>query len=108
MNRYIGVDKLIDDIRPFAEYDSNRSNKDWVRRFEIAINAQPTADVRENVRGEWIDCEVVHDRKDAKITDWQQARCSICGKWHTTPYMYNWDHFEYCPNCGAQMIERTG
>lgn len=50
MNRYIGVDKLIDDIRPFAEYDSNRSNKDWVRRFEIAINAQPTADVVEVVR----------------------------------------------------------
>lgn len=43
--RYIGADKLIDDIRPFAEYDSNLSNKDWVRRFEIAIDAQPTADV---------------------------------------------------------------
>ena len=59
--------------------------------------------VRENVRGEWIDCEVVHDRKDAKITDWQQARCSICGKWHTTPYMYSWYHFDYCPNCGEKM-----
>ena len=29
--RYIDADRLIDDIRPFAEYDSNRSNKDWVR-----------------------------------------------------------------------------
>lgn len=48
--RYIDADKLIDDIRPFAEYDSNRSNKDWVRRFEIAIDAQPTADVRENIQ----------------------------------------------------------
>ena len=67
------------------------------------IDDQPTADVRENVKGEWIDCEVVHDRKDAKITDWQQARCSVCGKWHTTPYMYSWYHFEYCPNCGADM-----
>ena len=45
--RYIDADRLIDDIRPFAEYDSNRSNKDWVRRFEIAIDAQPTADVVE-------------------------------------------------------------
>lgn len=48
--RYIDADKLIDDIRPFAEYDSNLSNKDWVRRFEIAIDAQPTADVVEVVR----------------------------------------------------------
>ena len=53
--------------------------------------------------GEWLDCEVVHDRKDAKITEWQQARCSICGKWHTTPYMYYWYHFDYCPNCGVKM-----
>ena len=45
MSRYIDAERLIDDIRPFAEYDSNRSNKDWVRRFEIAIEAQPTADV---------------------------------------------------------------
>lgn len=97
MPRYIDADLLQEDFK--ADHGGKRS---------LMIDTQPTADVRENVRGEWIDCEVVHDRKDAKITDWQQARCSICGKWHTTPYMYNWDHFEYCPNCGAQMIERTG
>ena len=45
MRRYIDAERLIDDIRPFAEYDSTRSNKDWVRRFEIAIEAPPTADV---------------------------------------------------------------
>ena len=50
MSRYIDADKLIDDIRPFAEYDSNRSNKDWVRRFEIAIETQQTANVVEVVR----------------------------------------------------------
>ena len=50
MSRYIDADKLIDDIRPFAEYDSNRSNKDWVRRFEIAIETQQTANVVEIVR----------------------------------------------------------
>ena len=55
MSRYIDADKLIDDIRSFAEYDSNRRNKDWVRRFEIAIDAQPTADVVEVVR--CVDCK---------------------------------------------------
>ena len=46
MSRYIDADKLIDDIRPFAEYDSNRRNKDWVRRFEIAIDAQPKRTIK--------------------------------------------------------------
>ena len=76
----------------------------WNDAIDAVVDNEPTADVRENIKGEWLDCEVVHDRKDAKITDWQQARCSICGKWHTTPYMYSWYHFEYCPNCGTQMI----
>ena len=89
--RYIDADKLIDDIRPFAGYDSNRSNKDWVRRFEIAIDAQPTADVRENVRGEWIpDCE--YDGED----DWYFWTCSECN--------YDSDEqYRFCPNCGADM-----
>ncbi len=47
MSRYIDADRLIDDIRPFAEYDSTLRNKDWVRRFEVAIDAQPPADVVE-------------------------------------------------------------
>lgn len=87
MSRYIDADRLIDDIRPFAEYDSNLNNKDWVRRFEVVIDNQPTADVRENVRGEWID-----RGKDMTIR-WQ---CSECGRRDT--HIYN-----FCPNCGADM-----
>ncbi len=54
-------------------------------------------------RGEWIGREVIHDRADAKITDWQQAKCSVCKKWHTTPYLYSFDDYNFCPNCGAKM-----
>ena len=47
----------------------------------------PTADVRENVRGEWID-----RGKDMTIR-WQ---CSECGR--KDMHIYN-----FCPNCGADM-----
>ena len=104
MSRYIDADKLIDDIRPFAEYDSNRSNKDWVRRFEIAIDNVPTADVRENVKGRWVevvDRTEMYDKEGVKT--WGMLfQCNQCGfvlnaiEGHTGQY-------NYCPNCGAEM-----
>lgn len=33
----------------------------------------------------------------------QSARCSECGKWLTTPYLYWFEEFRYCPNCGEEM-----
>lgn len=51
------------------------------------ISRVPVADVRENVRGEWID-----RGKDMTIR-WQ---CSECGRRDT--HIYN-----FCPNCGAEM-----
>ena len=40
---------------------------------------------------------------DPIISQWQSARCSECGKYHTTPYMYHFNDYNYCPNCGAKM-----
>lgn len=37
------------------------------------------------------------------IEEWQTAQCSKCGKWHTTPYMYSFTEYEYCPHCGSPM-----
>ena len=65
----------------------------------------PSADVRENVRGEWLEREVTEDVGQG-IQQWQQARCSVCGKWHTTPYMYYFTDYNFCPNCGADMRQR--
>ena len=63
--------------------------------------ALPSADA---VHGEWQDKEVFNDTDDDHIVEeWQSARCSVCGKYHTTPYMYYFDDFNYCPNCGARM-----
>lgn len=66
---------------------------------EYIKSIQP-ADVVKVVHGEWEDKEVIHKRC---IEEWQSARCSACGKYHTTPYMYYFDDFKFCPNCGARM-----
>lgn len=65
--------------------------------------AYRAAEALKQKEGKWLEREVIHDRADAKITDWQQARCSVCERWTTTPYLYFFHHFEYCPNCGAKM-----
>ena len=53
------------------------------------ISRVPIADVRENVRGEWI----------FPYEDKKYKRCSVCGKtFYSIPATSN-----YCPNCGADM-----
>lgn len=53
-------------------------------------------------RGRWEEREHFAN-VECPINEWQSARCSICGKYHTTPYMYYFDLYNYCPNCGAKM-----
>lgn len=89
--RYIDADKLIDDIRPFAEYDSNRSNKDWVRRFEIAIDAQPTADVRDDATAH----KVVRGGERDGSTCWFE--CDNCGLAVDISDVF-------CKHCGARFV----
>ena len=70
----------------------------YIRKY---ISLLPSADA---VQGEWEDKEVFNDTDDDHIVEeWQSARCSVCGKYHTTPYMYYFDNFNFCPNCGADM-----
>ena len=53
----------------------------------------PTADVRENVRGEWV----------FPYEDKKYKRCSACGKtFYSIPATSN-----YCPNCGADMRSKS-
>lgn len=59
-----------------------------------------------NKNGEWVEKEVFQNR-DYPICEWQSARCSVCGKYHTTPYEYYFDNFNYCPNCGSKMITKN-
>lgn len=95
MSRLIDADHLFDRMR---QAKNNQPELGDVYEDEIEIMAEwirtePTADVRENVRGEWVctkDCVFV---------------CSIC---HCDRYGRTYqdgtvDFNNYCPCCGADM-----
>ena len=97
MSRYIDADELKDFIFRWGDHSTVDDCIQWIEQTE-------TADVRENVRGEWLP----HPNKQNK--EWDV--CSACGigckrreygihangeKWVTE---YN---FPFCPNCGAEM-----
>lgn len=56
------------------------------------------------IKGEWLEKDVIHEAEaSTAIDEWQSARCSVCGKYHTTPYLYYFNDYDYCPSCGARM-----
>ena len=57
------------------------------------INAQPTADVKEVVRGKWV-----------QINNTQEHYCSECGVAFNL-YQYCKADYNLCPSCGADLRE---
>lgn len=95
MPRYIDADRLAKSVEDFPYgYRGMILQK---------IAEQPTSNAVEQKTGKWVEREVVEDGK--AIEEWQSAKCSVCGKYHTTPYLYYFDDFNFCPNCGANMRE---
>lgn len=43
MNDLISRKMAINEFKPYAEYESNRTNKEWVRRIETILNNLPSA-----------------------------------------------------------------
>ena len=52
--------------------------------------------------GKWEQKEIF-GVEETTIEQMQSACCSVCGKYHTTPYSYYFSKYNYCPNCGARM-----
>ena len=80
--RYVDTDKLI----KFANNSKDKTiDANDIARF-------PTADVRENIKGEWqkVD-EQPYFRKH-----FHKVCCSVCRK-------QGYDYWNFCPNCGAEM-----
>lgn len=84
MARYIDADEL---MKKWEELSPRGRTE-----FDQVIMTQPTANLRENVRGEW-------------ITDTESALagnvCSSCGKVANNIF----HKANFCPNCGADMRE---
>ena len=51
----------------------------------------------------WKERHHAYSDEEAPIEEWQTAKCGKCGKYHTTPYLYYFTDYAYCPNCGAKM-----
>ena len=92
--------ELLRTNRPHIE----ASTKYAMWQFYKDLNAIKTMPSAEKT-GKWENIDIIHDRADAKITDWQQAQCSVCGKWQTKPYLYGIKLDPYCPSCGSRMVE---
>lgn len=71
--------------------------------FKDLIDGVPTVDAVPVKHGRWEEETVGSIEENAVIADWQSARCSVCKRYLTTPYMYYFEHYNYCPNCGAEM-----
>ena len=88
MGRYANVDLLIDELKkhnPGEEFEKYNWNTRMLVGF---LDHCPKADVRENLRAEWIE------------EDGFQV-CSNCGDEHC------WDDYRasYCECCGAKMTD---
>ena len=64
---------------------------------------EPPKEEVEVKHGEWLEKETFHDENADVISEWQSARCSVCNKYNTTPYLYCFTDYNFCPNCGADM-----
>ena len=90
MSRYIDADKTLKAIT--SQFDDCVCIADVIYVFDN----QPTADVRENVRGEW-----QHIATSSKSEKW---KCSVCGGVAYYPHGKTAVcKYAFCPNCGADM-----
>jgi hypothetical protein len=63
----------------------------------MVIQVLPSAEPK---KGKWKEQGVFINEQ---IEEWQEARCSVCRLFHTTPYKYTFIKYAYCPYCGARM-----
>lgn len=89
--RYIEVDTLKNDIQK-ARNDFGILGNSVETYFNRLVSAQPTADVKPIVRGEWI--YQYTNGFGRKI-----FKCSKCGN------SFDSLGWIYCPNCGVEMKE---
>ena len=101
--RYIDAERLEECMRIVqrANKDSVEFNKQYRATdvfFNIwdIINEQPTADVVEVVRGEWIKITDVDIRLTGRQIKEVHYKCSVCGG-------ESYFDTNYCPHCGARM-----
>lgn len=99
ISRQAAIDAVDNYIGTFDAIDVNFL--DGLKTAKKLMMQLPSAQP-ERKCGKWEE-KAVSDEK--VIDEWQSARCSACGKYHTAPYMYYFNNYNFCPNCGARMTE---
>ena len=99
MNRYIDADWIIQKLERWrgqlAEtYGENDEYVLCLGEVLMKLDDAPTADVRENVMGEWRTTYLDHVAMGERP---KILYCSVCNQCIAYPT-------NYCPNCGAQMV----
>ena len=93
MSRYIDADLLQEDFK--ADHGGKRS---------LMIDTQPTADVRENVKGMWVkvvDRTEMYDKEGVKT--WGMLFQCNQGGFVLNAIEGHTGQYNFCPNCGADM-----
>ena len=98
-DEYIKRDTAYNYLTEFYNHRTNIQHQN----LRKALYVIPSEDVVEVRHGEWVEKETFNDENADVISEWQSARCSVCNKYHTTPYLYCFTDYNFCPNCGADM-----
>ena len=107
MADYIDRDTLIVKFQQLADIEWNKeTGTSWANAFFEAVDIiddMPSADVRENVHGEWEEKKIIVQNERGYVV---QARCSKCNRYSTQlvsqPKVIVYD---YCPRCGSRMVQ---
>ena len=101
MSRYIDAEYNLHDLPNYYDFSD-----EGLLEITEALRSIPTADVRENVKGEWIYVGL-------DVAGKYMYQCSHCKAIIYEPeFLINYDkaqllgnRFNYCPNCGAEMSQ---
>ena len=89
---------IFETIRPYCENVLQmKINKEELKHILLNGSQVKTA--------QWVEQKVIdsEDEGQEPIEVWQSAKCNNCNRYHTTPYMYYFTDYNYCPHCGYSM-----
>jgi len=111
MPKYIDMDSALQAHPEFLNEQIDDHDKAIYAKGWNACNSAYYGSIKElpfispdKVRGvgKWEQKEIF-GVEETTIEQMQSASCSVCRKYHTTPYLYYFDKYNYCPSCGAKM-----
>lgn len=94
ISRQVAIESLGERPMSWTDSDYEIAQRNQYDCDKLAIETVPAADVRENVRGEWI----VFDKNYTLATCSQCKKITMFETWGNKVKFY-----DFCPNCGSDM-----